>query len=61
MGVSENMNSGFLRINRAYIVCKHTAACLPLSRRISTIFRFSATGTQIFPDIDTQPSFKEAA
>jgi hypothetical protein len=61
MGVSENMNSGFSRCNRAYIVCKHTEACLLLSRSISTIFRFSATGTQIVPEIDTQQNFEEAA
>jgi hypothetical protein len=61
MGVSENMNSGFSRCNGAYLVCTHTEACFPLSRSISTIFRLSAIGTQIFPEIDTQQSFKEAA
>jgi hypothetical protein len=61
MGVFENIDTGFSRIASACAVYEHAAICLPLPLSISRIFRFSATDTQIFPDVDLQQSFEEAA
>jgi hypothetical protein len=62
MGASENIDTDSSRITSACAVYEHAAICVPLSRSISRVFRLSATtDSQIFPDVDLQQSFEEAA